>query len=372
MASVAGARDTVNGRRLTPCFGAGRSAALAARRALDEFAERWSGFARGDEPELLASYEALGEAAVHPDAMLLFGRSQLLEYQPFDETEVRPWTPALSLTSGKYRMIAAPLVWYGHPAQRRMPSGRADSSGCAAGGSLADAAKRGLLELIERDSVALWWYNRIRRPQVELARTSLPMISRIVAWLERLGRQVWVLDLTSDLGVPVMAAVSVIAGAERPRILLGFGAHPDSQRAALRALTEVAQEVAITAAAAAGMIEPPAVSCRWLRNGTLQAEPQLKPAHGAMIALSSRADIEHPAESLRRTVLTMKRHALDVLIVDQTRAATGRTVVKMFAPGLRPWWRRTAPGRLYTGPVAAGWIARPRREGQLNSTALWF
>ena len=140
----------------------------------------------------------------------------------------------------------------------------------------------------------------------------------------------------------------------------------------MRALTEVAQEVAITAAAAAGMIELPAVSRRWLRQAEWQAEPQLKPARGAKVALSSPGDVEPPAKALRRTVLLMKRHDLDVMIVDQTRAATGRTVVKMIVPGLRPWWRRTAPGRLYTGPVAARWIARPRRAERINSTAIWF
>ena len=45
---------------------------------------------------------------------------------------------------------------------------RADSNGCAAGSVLEEAVLQGLLELIERDAVALWWYNRLRRPAVDL------------------------------------------------------------------------------------------------------------------------------------------------------------------------------------------------------------
>jgi ribosomal protein S12 methylthiotransferase accessory factor len=43
---------------------------------------------------------------------------------------------------------------------------RADSNGNAAGNTLEEATiLQGFVELIERDSVALWWYNRLRRPR---------------------------------------------------------------------------------------------------------------------------------------------------------------------------------------------------------------
>ena len=38
----------------------------------------------------------------------------------------------------------------------------ADSNGNAAGSSPEDAVVQGFLELVERDAVALWWYNRTR------------------------------------------------------------------------------------------------------------------------------------------------------------------------------------------------------------------
>ena len=44
----------------------------------------------------------------------------------------------------------------------------ADSNGCAAGNTLAEAIVQGFLELVERDSYAIWWYNRLQRTEVDL------------------------------------------------------------------------------------------------------------------------------------------------------------------------------------------------------------
>jgi ribosomal protein S12 methylthiotransferase accessory factor len=35
-------------------------------------------------------------------------------------------------------------------------------------------------------------------------------------------------------------------------------------------------------------------------------------------------------------------------------------------PGLRPFWSRYAPGRLYDVPVALGWLGQAVDEGDLN------
>ena len=36
------------------------------------------------------------------------------------------------------------------------------------------------------------------------------------------------------------------------------------------------------------------------------------------------------------------------------------------APGLRHFWARYGPGRLYDVPVSQGWLGRPRQESELN------
>jgi ribosomal protein S12 methylthiotransferase accessory factor YcaO len=54
------------------------------------------------------------------------------------------------------------------------------------------------------------------------------------------------------------------------------------------------------------------------------------------------------------------------LVLDQTRPDLGLPVVKVIVPGLRHFWARYAPGRLFDVPVRLGWQSRPLAEEQLN------
>jgi len=56
--------------------------------------------------------------------------------------------------------------------------------------------------------------------------------------------------------------------------------------------------------------------------------------------------------------------------LDQTRPDIGLRVVKVFVPGMRHFWARFGPGRLYDVPVAMGWVERPLTEDQLNPSHL--
>ena len=55
----------------------------------------------------------------------------------------------------------------------------ADSNGCAGGTTLEDACLQGFYELVERDSVAIWWYNRTSRPRVDLVSFDDPYIEEL-------------------------------------------------------------------------------------------------------------------------------------------------------------------------------------------------
>jgi thiazole/oxazole-forming peptide maturase SagD family component len=83
-----------------------------------------------------------------------------------------------------------------------------DSNGSAAGNTIEEAVLQGFLELVERDAAAIWWYNRVRRPEVDLASFAVPYLERLETHLASRGREIWVLDLTIDLGIPVFAAIA--------------------------------------------------------------------------------------------------------------------------------------------------------------------
>ena len=59
------------------------------------------------------------------------------------------------------------------------------------------------------------------------------------------------------------------------------------------------------------------------------------------------------------------REGLD-FVLDQTRAEIQLPVVRVIVPGLRHFYRRFAPGRLYDVPVKLGWLEEPLAEAELN------
>ena len=76
-------------------------------------------------------------------------------------------------------------------------------------------------------------------------------------------------------------------------------------------------------------------------------------------------------EALAAVLARVAPAADDVLVVDQTRPSIPLHVVRVVATGLRHFWRRLAPGRLYTVPVALGWQAAPQPEAALNPIPLF-
>lgn len=118
------------------------------------------------------------------------------------------------------------------------------SNGNAAGNTREEAILQGFLELVKRDHVALWWYNRLRRPSVDLESFDEPYLRQLMAFLASRGRDLWVLDLTADLGIPVFTALSRRTDHQPERIAFGFGAHLEPRLALLRAVTEMNQLLA--------------------------------------------------------------------------------------------------------------------------------
>jgi ribosomal protein S12 methylthiotransferase accessory factor len=121
----------------------------------------------------------------------------------------------------------------------------ADSNGCAAGNTLAEAIVQGFLELVERDCYAIWWYNRLQRREVDLDQFDDSYVRQLRAQLTETGRRLWVLDVTNDLGIPSFVAMALWIENGQENIEFGSGAHFDPRIAMLRALTELNQFLSI-------------------------------------------------------------------------------------------------------------------------------
>lgn len=365
-----------------PSFGAGLTLAEATRKAKAEAIERACGVFRGDEPRIAASYRELGEAAIHPGRCLLVSERQrrrprtgphsplTLVPPRFDEEATIDWTPVWSMTCDTWKFLPTMSLYFKYP----VPSARrycpADSNGIAAGRSRPEASLRGLLELVERDSVALWWYNRARRPAVEVASSPDRGIRRLLAFYRAVGRDVWVLDLTSDLAIPVCVAISRRC-AGREDLAFGFGAGVVLADAARHALCEMAQVLAVRQSGGRGGAGTAAFES-WRRQARVADTPHLLPSPARRRPLTRRSG--GPGRTTSRALAwcltALEARGLEVLTCDLTRAGAPLAVVRMVVPGLRHIWPRFAPGRLYRAPVSARWRRTPLSEDLLNSVPL--
>jgi ribosomal protein S12 methylthiotransferase accessory factor len=374
--------------------GKGRTDLQARVSALAEAIERYSGLWRGDEPVRHARYAELGPGqAVHPNDLMLYSDQQYEQRlawnaDPLNRLHIVPnrlpddrpvdWSACWSLTRDQVRYVPAAYTWFGHPDLENEFYCFSDSNGNAAGTTREDAILQGFLELVERDAVAMWWYNRIQRPGFDLDALGDPYVDRLRAYYADLGRNLWMLDITTDFGIPVMVAVSHRPGHQVQDVLIGFGAHFDPAIAAARALTEVNQFLpqVLTRDAAGETVyfdNDPAMMA-WLREATVDAEPWLAPAPGPATGPASYhwPEFGDLADAVAQCVDLTSRAGLEFIVLDQTQPDLDLSVVKVLVPGLRHFWRRLRPGRLYTVPAQLGWLDRPSREEELNPRSVFF
>jgi bacteriocin biosynthesis cyclodehydratase domain-containing protein len=384
--------DHLRGDLRNMSSGKGVSDVQARASGLCEGLERYSGVFRGDEPRRRARLCELADAALHPNDCMLFSERQYRERdvwntrkstynyvpRPFDPDEEIEWSPVWSLTRHEARYLPTAFCYFSYPYNDDEPFCLGCSNGNAAGNTVEEAILQGFFELVERDSVALWWYSRVRRPSVDLDSFADAYLDKLRDFLHRRNREMWVLDLTSDLNVPVFAAVCRSTVGAEERIVLGFGAHLDAHLALLRAVTEMNQMLSSLLQDSSAEVIPDRVTdaetVQWLRTATVANQPYLLPADfpARRAASYPRSWTDDVTEDVRACQAMVERHGMEMLVLDQTRAEIGLPVVKTIVPGLRHFWARFAPGRLYDVPPRLGWLERPLTEDELNPIPMFL
>jgi len=372
--------------------GKGSSPQQSEASALCEAVERYCGAFHGDEivrRKRLADFERAGESeAIPPNEVQLFSDLQLddadrinarghpYNFVPprLDPDAAIDWSPVWSLTQERHRYLPTSILYGMTEAtgEGRGPGFKADSNGCAAGNTLEEAILQGFLELVERDAFAIWWYNRLRLPEVDLASFDDTYLASARDYYYQRNREVWVLDATSDFGIPVFVALSRRTDGGTEDIIYGAGAHTDPQIAALRAVCELnqcLQWVLGPAQAGVGAAVHDPVSQSWWRTGKLADHPYLAPASGAARRGGSDypvPDTEDTQEDVEHCRALVEARGMEFLVLDQTRPDIGMPVARVIVPGMRHFWERFAPGRLFDVPVAMGWRERRLTEQELN------
>jgi oxazoline/thiazoline synthase len=374
--------------------GKGMSEMQAKVSALCEAVERYSGEFTGGELRVTRALQDWKEGeAYHPNDIMLYSTRQYAEREAWNRKDSRfnwvpeplaenapiDWTPLWSLTAQRHRYLPTQLVYYRTEASEANNTCYAMgcSNGNAAGNTLEEAILQGFFELVERDAMALWWYNRLRKPGVAVETFCEPYLLELAEhYRQHYQRATWALDLTSDLGIPVFVAVSKMMEGKEERLLFGLGCHLDARIALQRAFGEMNQMLGIAHTGEGGeLLLEDRETLEWLRHATVANQPYVAANPDQPLKRLGDYPIQHSGEFLQdinhcRSII--EAQGMEMLVLDQTRAHVGMPVVKVVVPGLRHFWARFAPGRLYDVPVKMGWLEKPPREDELNPIPIFF
>ncbi|MEM7037342.1 MAG: TOMM precursor leader peptide-binding protein [Bacteroidota bacterium] len=237
--------------------GKGKTEIQAKVGALCEAIERYSMMYFPDRYTVTGSLETIPRA-IHPNTCMRFSDAQYARRKmvngkatkfysmipaPFDAQAEMEWTPAYSLTEKEFKFLPTCFCYAQYPSEDEANLySYPDSNGGAAGNTLEEAILQGFLELVERDAAAIWWYNRLKRPEIDLKNTSNPYIDQILPHYQSIGRALYVLDITTDFGIPTFVAISYRTQPNASSgILYAFGAHVEAGIALERAIVEINQ-----------------------------------------------------------------------------------------------------------------------------------
>ena len=220
----AGAISVYNGKGATPVE--------AEVSAMMEGIERYSG-EMGDQEPIIGRYSEVSarEAALDPADLIL---------PPLVPADIAvPWVEGFDIVQEEEILVPAHAVFHPLP----LTSGRlfrTNTNGLASGNTLEEATFHALMEVVERDAWSLVEVTKKTGPQIEGITGGLA--ADLLAKFAAAGVEVTLRDITSDTGIPTVAAVADDVVLKDPALLtIGMGSHTSAGIAVLRALTEVAQ-----------------------------------------------------------------------------------------------------------------------------------
>jgi len=256
--------------------------------------------------------------------------------------------------------LPADLCWARTETARELDLPWPISTGCAAAPDKTMAAILGLLELIERDAAALWWC--AGRPARPLP-VDDPAAAETAALLMQLrggvtGRTSRLLDITSDIGVPVIAAVS--CASDGSAVCCGQSARPTRRAAARSAVLEMCQiELGARIAQIKHIEFGEAALCatdlghlRRMAEINAAEHPSLR-AEPPPSALPDMPRLD-PAALLDLLCKSLARVGLTACVVELGRADIGVPVIRAACPGLQPAAKPPITARLSAAALQYG------------------
>lgn len=229
--------------------GAALDLAAAMRAAVGESLERYACCVIHPEELVVGSYRevrARGFRAVSPAAWALYAPHQRgqIPFPLFDEATRIAWVSGQDLLRREETLVPACLVYLGSRAQLLERGahlvGPATSTGAACAPTLAEAALRGLYEVVERDAFVITWRNRLQVPRVLIDPHST-LGALIRERFDRPGLEYQAFWTTLDLQIPSFFGILCDRRRDPPAIVVGGAASLDPEAAVLKTFLECVQ-----------------------------------------------------------------------------------------------------------------------------------
>lgn len=294
----------------------------------------------GEAAELVASIERAGDLTLRDDA-----RRRIVDGWIGDLTRGRDraidHVVAREATRGEAVALPADLCLRRAAASRVIAPPAALSSGVAAGATRAEAVERAVMELIERDAAAMWWLAGATARLVAADEAAAVATAGLSLRLRGgRARATTLVDITTELGVPVAAAWST--DAEGRDLSFGVACRGTLAEAAGAALLEMAQmETAATLSALkrAGRGEA-------ALNAIDRANLARAGAEAASLAPLRAQPGPAPADAGEGDLIArLASRGVDIFLVDLTRAEIGAPVMRAVSPDLQPFSARVRTRR---------------------------
>lgn len=250
------------------------------------------------------------------------------------------WVAATRLPDGARVWLPADLCILRGAARQSFVPPHSIGVGCAAGPSFDAAARHALLEVIERDAASLWWRGGARGRLLRLEDDANAEAARLLTQLRagRRTRRSWLLDITSDLDVPCIAAVS--STEDGFGFACGLAARPTVAQAVRAALLEMCQmelahqivELKRRERGEAGFNEVDRAHLRRRREIDTRSCALLHPLPPALTPSEPTAD--PPPLPFGDLVGRLAARGIEIFALDLTRPALGVPVVHILCPAL--------------------------------------